>query len=113
VTKADRQARLQRAKAIGRIAYRRACDAKIEGFIELEGERKLIRDFKHGRLSIAFYAAAGEPPFDDDFSQLRLRYAGRKVFEIHWNAAGSFKVVTFEPGDWEIAIADQPPSSFD
>jgi hypothetical protein len=59
VNRSDREARLERAKAIGRIAYRYARDATIVGFIETEGERKLVRDFKHGSMSIEFYEAAG------------------------------------------------------
>ena len=83
VKRADREARLERAKAIGRVAYRLARDAKISGFIEIEGERKLVRDFES----------------DDDF--LQLRYVGQKVFQVRWSKAGSFKIVTFESGDWE------------
>lgn len=99
--KAEREARLQGAKAIGRIAYRLARDTKIGGFIDIEGERKLIRDFDRVNLSIELYEAAGRPLCDTDFSQLRIRHTGRKVFDIRWSAAGSFKIVTFEPGDWE------------
>jgi hypothetical protein len=101
VHRADREARLQRARAIGRIAYRLARDAKIEGFIEIDDGRKLIRECSRGRLTIALYAAANEPPSETDFSELRVRYAGRKVFVIRWNLAGAFNVVAFEPGDWE------------
>jgi hypothetical protein len=41
----DRQARLQRAKAIGRIAYRLARDATIVGFIDLGDGRKILREW--------------------------------------------------------------------
>jgi hypothetical protein len=42
VDKNERVIRLARAKAIGGVAYRLVRDAKTEGFIELEGERKQI-----------------------------------------------------------------------
>jgi hypothetical protein len=76
--KPNREAKLQRAKPIGRIAYRYARDATIIGFIEVEGERKFVREFVHGAMSIEFYEAAGRAPCDSDFSQLRVHHAGRR-----------------------------------
>jgi hypothetical protein len=105
VKQPDRQARLERAKAIGRVAYRLVRDAKIGGFIELEGERKQIWEFSRGPLSIELFAAAGQPPRAADFSQLRIRYAGRRVFQIRWDDDGRFKVVHYEAGDWERPMA--------
>jgi hypothetical protein len=105
---ADREARLQRAKAAGRIAYRLARDATIGGFIEIEGERKFTRDFRRGPMSIELYEAAGRPICDTDFSQLRVHFAGRKVFVIRWSVAGNFKIVLFEPGDWERTLCAWP-----
>ena len=54
---ADREARLERAKAIGWVAYRVGRNAQISGLIEIEGERKLARDLDG----------------DDDFTQPRIR----------------------------------------
>ena len=108
MNKLDREARQERAKAIGRIAYRLARAAKIEGFIEIEDGRKFVREWHRGYLTIALYAAANATPRDTDFSQLRVHYAGRKVFAIRWNVAGDFKIVTFEPGDWEQSLRAWP-----
>jgi hypothetical protein len=41
--KLDRAARLQQAKAIGWTAYRLVRAAKIEGYIEIDDGRKLVR----------------------------------------------------------------------
>lgn len=87
----DRPARLARA-------------AKIEGFIEIDGERHRVRKFERGRLSITLYEAANREPSDQDFSQLRATYDGKKTLEIQWNDAGSFKVVKIEAGEWEKAL---------
>jgi hypothetical protein len=105
------EARLQRAKAIGRAAYRLVRDAPIGGYIEIESGRKLARDYRRGSLAIELYAAAGQQPCDGEFSQLRIRCAGRKVFVIRWSVAGAFKIVAFEPGDWQrdLQVPDSDP----
>jgi hypothetical protein len=72
VQQADREARLQRAKPIGPIAYRLVRVSKIEGFIEIEGKRRLTRDFRRGSVSVELYEAAGRPLCDTDFSQIRI-----------------------------------------
>jgi hypothetical protein len=59
-------------------------------------------------MSIEFYEAAGRPPCDTDFSQLRVHYAGREVFVIRWSAVGGFRIVTFELGDWERTLGAWP-----
>jgi hypothetical protein len=43
-------------------------------------------------------------PCDEEYSQLRIHDAGRKVFEIRWDKAGGFKVTHYDPGDWERTI---------
>jgi hypothetical protein len=48
---ADRQARLQRAKAIGRIAYSHALWAEIEANILVDGEEKRLRELSEGAAS--------------------------------------------------------------
>jgi hypothetical protein len=53
-------------------------------------------------------------PCDTDFSQLRVHYAGRKVFVIRWSAAVGFKVVHYDQGDWERTLrAWAAPVHFD
>ncbi len=97
----DRAAREKQAKAIGRASYRLVRAAKIEWYVELDDGRKLVREWSRGRLTITLHAAASVIPCPDEFSQLRVRYAGRRVFEIRWNEAGAFKVVVLERGEWE------------
>src|SRR5882724_5694515 len=65
----DRRARLERAKALGRIAYRLARAAKIKGYIEVELGRFRVRNWGPGSLSIALYGAANLASCDDDFSE--------------------------------------------
>lgn len=67
--------------------------------------RKLVREWRRGHLSIELRAAASVPARDDQFSDLRVRYAGRKVLDLQWSAAGVFKAVTFEPGGWQGGLS--------
>jgi hypothetical protein len=40
-----------------------------------------------------------------EFSRLRVRFAGTKVLELRWCAAGTFNVVKFERGEWERLLS--------
>jgi hypothetical protein len=68
----DRQARLDRAKQLGRIAYRHARDGTIVGYVEIERGRFFIRELQLGPLSVTLYAAANFAPSDEDLSELRF-----------------------------------------
>jgi hypothetical protein len=95
LNRADREKSLERAKAIGRIAYRVARSANLVGVLEIEGEEKHLREFRHGRLFIDLY----EPfrlPVGAEFSRLRTSYDAKRVLEIRWDGAGTFNVVRFE-----------------
>jgi hypothetical protein len=43
-----------------------------------------------------------------EYSQIQIRIDGRKVLDIRWDRAGSFKAVHFEPGEWERVLIDLP-----
>jgi hypothetical protein len=88
--------------------YRLVRASKIEGFIEVEGERKLLRERDCGGLSIKLYDAAGVVSCGEEYSQLRIHDAGRRVFEIRWDSAGRFKVVHYDPSDWERTLRAWP-----
>jgi hypothetical protein len=53
-------------------------------------------------------------PHWSDFSTLRVRHAGCKVFDIRWNSEGAFKIAKFELGigskycafDYETSSSD-------
>ena len=50
----------------------------------------------------------------DEFSRLRIRVHGEKVFEIRWDMAGGFKIVHYDQGDWERTLRAWPaPIPFD
>jgi len=103
MTNGERTGRRERAKAIGRAAYSLARTAKIEGFIEIDGHRHRLRTFSIGSLSITLYEAANPDPCDSDLSELRIHFAGKKVFQIEWSKDGSFRVRLFEVRDEWIA----------
>ena len=86
----DRQERTQRAKAIGRAAYRLVRSEKLEGYIDGNDGRKLIREWQRGQLSITLGSAANKNPCDTDLSQLAVSHVGQKVLAILWNKAGDF-----------------------
>ena len=88
---ADSEQRLQRARSIGRIAYRLVRALGTEGFIETDC----------GPVSITLFEAAHREPSDHGVSQLRIHHAGKLVMEICWDAAGAFTLATFEEGvEW-------------
>jgi hypothetical protein len=105
MTSSDRTIRREQVKAIGRAAFRLACAAPMEGYIVVEGQRLRLRTFDRDYLSITLYEAANREPTEHDLSRLRITYKDRKVMEISWSAAGAFRTLRFEPGDW---IEDLP-----
>jgi hypothetical protein len=89
VNRGDRQQRLDRIKALGRIAYRHLRDAEIVGNITVGGEKKWLRTLEEGRLLAALLEPfrASAPP--TDYSQILIRFDGSKVFEVRWELAPS------------------------
>jgi hypothetical protein len=50
----------------------------------------------------------------DEFSRLRIRVHGEKVFEVRWDNADGFKVVHYDEGEWERTLRGWPaPVPFD
>lgn len=99
----DRQARLNRAKELGRLAYNVLRFEGLVGIIEIEGEDKYLREFDHRRrfgLS-GSYVAPSRPERTHEFSRIQVRHLGRKVLDLRWSKAGDFQLVAYEPGDWE------------
>lgn len=95
-------------KALGRIAYRHLRDAEIVGIITVGGEEKRWRRLEDGGLSAELLEPFRQAALLTDHSQIQIRYFGRKVLDIRWDRAGSFKAVHFEPGEWEGVLIDLP-----
>ena len=107
--RAGRLKRLQKIKAIGRLAYRVLKDADIFfGIITVQGENKLLRTFEEGSLS-AELLMPHPSKTPSDFSEIVIREHGRMVFLIRWDSTGSFKVMLFKPGDWERELEHWDP----
>ena len=110
----DREARLERAKAIGRIAYIHVRDAEIIGNIPFDGEEKRLLQLEEDGIAIDLAAPFRAYARPDEFSLLWIGVHGEKVFEIRWDKTGYFKVVVYKPGDWERALHGWPePIPFD
>lgn len=96
----DRQARLTRAKELGRVAFDALRFEDIGGIITVENEQKQFREFAQlgltGTLLTPF-----RPTRPDEFSRIQIRHLGHKVLDLRWSKAGDFRLVTFERGDWE------------
>lgn len=102
----DRQERIERAKKLGRLAYRLMGAADICGVVTVDGQQKMLRQYAciRGRLKIDFYEAH-RATSDSEFSRIVIRYDGHRVFDIRWTVARDFKIITFEPGhEWEEAL---------
>jgi hypothetical protein len=106
--RADREARLERAKAIGRIAYSHVRDADIYGNVPIDGEEKRLRTLEDGRIAIELAGPFRSYARPDEFSRLRIRARGEKVFEVRWDNTGAFKVVHYDQGDWERTLRAWP-----
>ncbi|PDT86903.1 hypothetical protein CO669_28495 [Bradyrhizobium sp. Y36] len=96
----DRQARLKRAKELGRLAFDMLRYEDLVGIIAIEGKDKYLREFDRRGLS-GSYVTPSRPGRPYEFSRIQVRHLGRKVLEIHWSKAGAFQLVAYEPGDWE------------
>jgi hypothetical protein len=111
---ADREARLERAKAIGRIAYAHVRGADIFGNLPVDGEEKRLLQLEEDGIAIDLAAPFRPYARPDEFSRLRIRVHGEKVFEVRWDKAGGFKVVHYDQGDWERTLRAWPaPIPFD
>lgn len=97
---ADRQARLMRAKELGRLAFDALRFEELVGIMTIEDEQKQFREFAQRGLSGSLLTPF-RPQRLDEFSRIQVRHLGRKVLDLRWSKAGDFRLVTFEPGDWE------------
>jgi hypothetical protein len=109
--RADREAKLQRAKAVGRIAY-----SHVRWAERTSQSTARKSNFRAHRAGIEIELAASFRAYarPDEFSRLRIRVHGEKVFEIRWDKAGGFKIVHYDQGDWERTLRAWPaPIPFD
>jgi len=106
----EREARLHRAKALGRIAYVILRASKIEGMLTFDGEDKHLRQFKDGALYMDLLIPFRPHAPPTEYSSIEIRYGRPKVLEIRWDTASLFKIVVFKPGDWERTLRGIAPS---
>lgn len=104
MTREERTARKDRAKHLGRIAFRLARPGEIFGNCTIEDEEKRLTEFQRGRLSIELAAPRRAGAFETEWSRLRVTLSGEKVLELRWDRAGLFNVVLFKSGEWEDAL---------
>jgi hypothetical protein len=88
--------------------FPRAVDTGIQANVPIDGEEKQLREFEDDGLAIELAAPFRPYARPDEFSRLRIRLHGEKVFEIRWDKAGGFKVVHFDHGDWERTLRAWP-----
>ena len=107
--KAEREARLNRAKELGRIAYRILRSSEIEGVLDYDGEPKHLRIFEEDGLYMEMVEPFRSDACPSEFSRIVIREGRHRVFQIQWSKSGDFTVSFFEPGDWEWILHDWPP----
>lgn len=101
----DRQARIERAKEIGRLAYRLMIGQDVCGVVTVDQQEKHLRAYERGSLAVQFYEPFRAHALPTEFSRIVIRYSGRRVFEIRWTEARDFKALAFEPdAEWEEAL---------
>ncbi|RXG92289.1 hypothetical protein [Bradyrhizobium vignae] len=91
---------MKRAKEVGRLAFDMLRFEELVGNMTVKGEQKQFREFSHRGLSGSLLTPF-RPTRLDEFSRIQIRHLGHKVLDIRWSKAGDFRLVTFEPGDWE------------
>jgi len=82
--------------------------ADIEANLPIDGEGKQLRELIEQGIEIDLAAPFRAYARSDEFSRLRIRVHGEKVFEIRWDKAGGFKVVHYDQGDWERTLRSWP-----
>jgi hypothetical protein len=96
----------QTVRFIERYSHVRRAD--IQANVPIEGEEKHLREFEDDGMAIELAAPFRPHARPDEFSRLRIRVHGEKVFEIRWDKAGGFEVVHFDRGDWERTLRSWP-----
>jgi hypothetical protein len=97
LNKSDREARLQRAKVLGRIAYRHLDCCEIVGVITYEGEEKHLYQLDEDGLTAELIVPFRPHALPNEFSRIQIRADGRKVFEIRWDGARNVRVFIMTP----------------
>ena len=79
--KAEREARLERVKALGRVAYRILNSSEIEGMFNYDGEEKHLYEFEDDGLFIEMvpFRLDASP---NEFSRIVIRQGRHKVLQI-------------------------------
>ena len=114
MSKADREARLRHAKALGRVAYRFLRASETEGTLNFDGEDKHLSKYDDDGLSLELLQPFRPNALPTEYSEIQIFYGGRKVFDIRWDKVDHFKVRLYQPGDWELTLLDWPePIPFD
>jgi hypothetical protein len=65
---------------------------------------KAIRELIEQGIEIELAAPFRAHARPDEFSRLRIRVHGEKVFKVRWDNAGGFKIVHYGHGDWERTV---------
>ncbi|KJC47326.1 hypothetical protein UB31_18910 [Bradyrhizobium sp. LTSP849] len=102
----SRRERVERAKHLGRLAFRLARAGTIVGNLEIDGEKKRLTEFQRGPIFIELWEPWRPDAFETEFSRLRVTYAGEKVLELRWDDADAFTLVLLKPGDWQGRVRD-------
>lgn len=109
MNKQEREAKLLRVKALGRIAYRSVkAYGEIGGVMTFDGEQKQLREFGEDRLHIELLEPFRAAALPTEWSSLLIRYSNSKVLEVTWDKADQFKLLRYEPGDWERILHNWP-----
>jgi hypothetical protein len=73
-----------------------------------EAEEKHLYQFDEDGLSAELIVPFRAHALPNEFSRIKIRADGRKIFEVRWDGARNFSVVTYEPGDWDLTLFNWP-----
>ena len=90
--RAEREARLRHVKALGRVAYRFLRSAgEIEGMLTFDGEDKHWKTYDDDGLRLELLEPFRPGALPTEYSEIKIFYDGRKVFDIRWDNADHFR----------------------
>jgi hypothetical protein len=107
--RSDREAKLEWARTLGRIAYGRVRFFQQGGLIVLDGATKEFYELSEDGLFVRMSRPLrkGDPTEMSRLCVYRDNPLGKKVLDIEWNGSGYFQILTYKPdGDWEDAVCD-------
>jgi hypothetical protein len=88
--------------------YRFLRTSEIEGTLECDGEDKHLSKYEEDGLCLELLEPFRAGVLPAEYSELEIRYRAGRSSTFAGIGPATFKVVMYEPGDWEQTLLDWP-----